>query len=395
MIHVYELGSYFAKQGFSVLCATLSYTSEIKELYSSAGIELVTVYDVPEGEHFDIIYGLHYPLYGYLFSKSVSCEKLIMSSLSGFLTIESYPLYWKDASLLLVNTKENKQQQIERLNIPEDKIYVLENLIPEKFSKYEYKREKRDIPSSPLNIIVVSNHAPKEIIDLQKFDDISVTFFGLGHSNYQLITPEVLSKYDVVITIGKTVQYSLGMGIPVYEYDRFGGLGYITIENFEDARGFNFSGRSSCRKISSDEIHNELIQGYDDSYNKSSQLKALALECFDEPTNLNRLLNVIDCSPSFSVASSQSDSNFHMYLLNNKDFCDYVFDLRNAIHKKDIHMQRQIEANNELQTALFEEHESTKKLTQSFDEINNAFFWKITKPIRSVLDYIKKTLNNS
>ena len=239
-----------------------------------------------------------------------------------------------------------------------------------------------------MNIIVVSNHAPREIIDLQKFEDISVTFFGLGCSNYQLITPEVLSKYDVVITIGKTVQYSLGMGIPVYEYDHFGGIGYITAENFEDTRKFNFSGRSSCRKISSEEIHNELIQGYDNSYNESSQLKTLALECFDEATNLNRLLSIIDCSPSFNAVSSQSSPNLQMYFLNNKDFCDYVFNLRNT----NAVLQN---TNTELQNALIAEHENTERITQSFNEISNAFFWKITKPIRSLLDYFKKPMRNS
>lgn len=99
------------------------------------------------------------------------------------------------------------------------------NPAPMNFVNSRYK------PSSQLkNILVVSNHPPGELndaINLMKEMGLNVALFGEMGDEYKSITPEILSQYDVVITIGKTVQYCLVMGVPVYIYDKFGGCGYL------------------------------------------------------------------------------------------------------------------------------------------------------------------------
>ena len=63
--------------------------------------------------------------------------------------------------------------------------------------------------------------------------------FGL-QSKVELVTPELIQKYDVVLTIGKTVQYALLGNKVVYCYDHFGGMGYLSLKNYEIARYHNF-----------------------------------------------------------------------------------------------------------------------------------------------------------
>lgn len=74
------------------------------------------------------------------------------------------------------------------------------------------------------------------------------------------VTPDLISQYDCVFTIGKTVQYCMISSTPVYVYDRFGGFGYLDAENFEKCAYANFSGRGGITK-SSEEIASEIIKG--------------------------------------------------------------------------------------------------------------------------------------
>lgn len=133
------------------------------------------------------------------------------------------------------------------------------NPAPMNFVNSRYK------PSSQLkNILVVSNHPPGEIndaINLMKEMGLNVALFGEMGDEYKSITPETLSQYDVVITIGKTVQYCLVMGVPVYIYDKFGGCGYLKNQNFRRAEKLNFSGRGFEKK-DSNSIVNDILNGY-------------------------------------------------------------------------------------------------------------------------------------
>lgn len=70
------------------------------------------------------------------------------------------------------------------------------------------------------------------------------------------ITGSELDKYEFVVTNGKTVQYCLRAGVPVYVYGPWGGPGWLTEKNFAQAEYFNFSGRGfdskSRREIEAD-----------------------------------------------------------------------------------------------------------------------------------------------
>lgn len=143
--------------------------------------------------------------------------------------------------------------------LPENRS-IFSNPAPRGYAELPDRRQSGD---KPRNVLVVSNHVPGELweaMDLLRQRDVTVTVFG-AQGRYSYITPEVLNEYDVVITIGKTVQYCLTAGIPVYVYDHFGGFGYLDDGNFEAAATNNFSGRGGVR-LSATEIAAAVVNGY-------------------------------------------------------------------------------------------------------------------------------------
>lgn len=122
-------------------------------------------------------------------------------------------------------------------------------------------------PSSVLKrLLVVTNHLPDDLRDaLARLpDSITVTQVGSQLSKGSRparILPSHLADADAVVTIGKTVQYALAAGRPVYCYDHFGGPGWLTPENFEESRAANFSGRHVGHK-DPDLIAQEMVGGY-------------------------------------------------------------------------------------------------------------------------------------
>ncbi|PJG86508.1 hypothetical protein CVP05_01505 [Conservatibacter flavescens] len=77
----------------------------------------------------------------------------------------------------------------------------------------------------------------------------------------QQVNPALIASYDVIISIGKTVQYALLGHKPVYCYDHFGGCGYLNADNFDKAKWHNFSGRGFDKKTA-EQIASELVDGF-------------------------------------------------------------------------------------------------------------------------------------
>jgi hypothetical protein len=130
------------------------------------------------------------------------------------------------------------------------RLQVLGNPAPAEFRKPLRK------PGQIKRITVVSNHIPSELVDALPTLRRRFTVELIGSQSElgatpRLVTPRVLADADAIITVGKTVQYSLSAGVPVYLYDHFGGPGWLTGDVFETAAWHNFSGRGFDRKSSS------------------------------------------------------------------------------------------------------------------------------------------------
>lgn len=123
------------------------------------------------------------------------------------------------------------------------------------------------MPSRPdqlTSILVVSNHLADDVsgaIELLRQSDIHVDHLGMG-GREQIVRSDVLTSHDAIISIGKTVQYGLALGIPVYVHDHFGGEGWLSGRNFENELRYNFSGRATGVKKSSSEIAREIQDGF-------------------------------------------------------------------------------------------------------------------------------------
>lgn len=152
------------------------------------------------------------------------------------------------------------QDRMREYGFPGHDIELFDNPAPDEFVFHE-----RRIPRSALRtILVVSNHPPVELRDAAAIlaaRGIVMEFAGLSDS-YGRITPQRIAKHDAVVTIGKTTQYALVMGVPVYSYDHFGGGGWILEKNLESEWYGNFAGRIARRVLSAEHIAEELEQGF-------------------------------------------------------------------------------------------------------------------------------------
>lgn len=184
---------------------------------------------------------------------------------------------------------------------------IFPNQFPAQFLREQPTAQK----SAPQRILIVSNHQPAgltEVATLLAEQGIEVTAIGKRSLNYELVTPDLLAAYDAVITIGKTVQYCFAMGIPVYVYDKFGGCGYLTEENYRPAYYANFSGRGFSHKTPA-EIARELVENFAAAQDFQSAHRRELLADFSLERNLPRLF--ADLPPSTAPhALTDTDFNF-------------------------------------------------------------------------------------
>ena len=245
----------FKRLNYDVTVGTFVCKNPLKLEFDKHSINVINLNAIKEKDFFDIIWSHHFTTIELcLFEKNISARKIIYSSLSPFNFLELPPLSIQEINLLLANSLENKNKLID-MGFSDKDILIFPNPVPESF----YHFPTRSITELK-KIAVVSNHVPEEIKDskiLFRKNNIDIVFFGADH-NYTLVTPNILYEFDAVITIGRTAQYCLSMGIPLYCYDYFGGPGWITKNNIKLSSEFNFSGRCVGTKKSAEEIFYEV-----------------------------------------------------------------------------------------------------------------------------------------
>lgn len=159
------------------------------------------------------------------------------------------------ADIVIANSPETANS-LSHLGAPFDDVIVVPNPAPQLF---ESARRKRT-PGALRNLLVVSNHLPIEVTEALaqlECNGVSVERVGLPDNSQRLSTID-LCKADAVLTIGKTVQYAFRAGCPVFNYDRFGGAGWLTPKNVERAERTNFSGRDNAGEWEVSTIRDEL-----------------------------------------------------------------------------------------------------------------------------------------
>lgn len=279
IIHILEIAEYFTKNGYDVSIAAFLITDEIKNYARERGIDLFLISDTDIEPVYDIYWGVHFLSMSYLISKGLKYNKIIYNCLSSSHSLELPPISEPELPIY-ANSLETANML--KNNTTHKNIHILQNLVPDIFLKEPVLKELD-------KVAVISNHVSSELRLLGAKLDID--YYGVGDI-YKKITPEILDKYSLVITIGKTVPYCLLRGIPVYVYDQ-NGPGYINKENLDMNAEYNFSGRP-WDYINSDELYEDIVLNYDKNQDMLYFLYEYAIENHLLSKQINQLLRNLD-----------------------------------------------------------------------------------------------------
>jgi len=183
---------------------------------------------------FDLLWIHHNALIHELGFRKRPHQRVVFNHMSSWIPDEWPKLAGYEMALsdvILANSCETRER-LESLGLSNVKLF--QNPAPIAF----------DISPSRVDALLVSNHEPAELAGVK-----GRRIGGRnGAGKQRRITPEDIAASAYVICNGKTVQYALRAGVPVYLYDSFGGPGWLTQENFNLAEWHNFSGRGFERK---------------------------------------------------------------------------------------------------------------------------------------------------
>ncbi|MHC4525837.1 MAG: glycosyltransferase family protein [Planctomycetota bacterium] len=220
-----EMALVFKELGYDLHVATFSYGEPIQKCFKDNGIKVFNVLEsaLPYSEY-DIAWCHHSPVLSHIVKQGVRLKNVILRTLSPYEPLEALPAYVDAVDIVLANSEETAERYYSEGWIKKEKIEVFPNSVLSDFFNESRLRQNQAIS----RIAVVSNHVPDELkkaVEIIRSRSVIVDILGRGGTP-KLVTPDVLKPYDLIITIGKTVQFCFAMRIPVYCYDRFGGPYY-------------------------------------------------------------------------------------------------------------------------------------------------------------------------
>ncbi len=273
-LHLLEMATEFARRGYEIVLAVFDFAYPLLPKAKDEGITVINAHTDPlPYKHFDIFFAQHYAVSDYIIiHNEFTFDRLAVSSLAFLEPLESPPIYAGEADVILFVSEETRKRHMPYLDdVNIENIQVFPNYAPREYFEAYRPKDQYDVH----NIAVISNHICEEVRDfwyIARANGLCVDSFGI-ETGAACITPELLSGYDVVITIGRSAQYCMAQGIPLYCYDYFGGPGFITKENFKKNKETNFSGRSVCAKKTGKQIFDEITQ---ENAIKTENIKYLA-----------------------------------------------------------------------------------------------------------------------
>ncbi|MGH7217932.1 MAG: hypothetical protein ACREGE_00590, partial [Candidatus Microsaccharimonas sp.] len=243
----------------------------------------------------------------------------------------------------------------------------------------------RDVPQ---DILIVSNHPPSELTEaasMLRKQGYRVTLMGEGQSEYKLVSPEFLNNFDVVVTIGKTVQYCLVMSMPVYLYDVWGGPGYLSENNISLAKQRNFSGRGFDKK-NPETIAKEIIEDYLGALQYQRSIHEYSLDNFTIRKVLPEILSGIK-----KKRLKQFSPYYEQFLIAILTMLKYKFYHENLLIFNQVENKRLNGENSRLTKNLedtFVEFEHYKQSIRTSPEYKVGKF--VVRPARAVKRFIKR-----
>ncbi|MFG1425598.1 glycosyltransferase family protein [Roseixanthobacter glucoisosaccharinicivorans] len=257
-----EFAEFFKQKGHQVDVFANYRGLPIRLLFKESGIIIETDPKNIRPMCYDLVYFQHHV--AGLFSYEAH-ENDVESSIFAFGHLSPTGFFesggWAHESILadvtLANSPETATALAQTgLTVP---VRVFHNAAPDTFHA-----KRTGLRATPGKILFVTNHSTPvclEAIEILKAD-FDVLHIGRGGDKVARVNRRMIREADIVVTIGKTVQYALAVGTPVYVYDHFGGPGYLSEENFQWAAAFNFSGRCHGRKLSGEALAADILAGY-------------------------------------------------------------------------------------------------------------------------------------
>lgn len=284
-LHTLEIAKLFAKRGYDVTIAVFSKAYPLLEKAQNIRVVACMEEELPYLEY-DIIFAQHYAVLDYLCCRyTLSYKKMIVSKLGVSDASEHLPFCVSKADLIFCVSEECADAIYKSIG-KDARVRVFKNSVSEEFfAGYEETTKVRTLRK----IAVISNHIPEEVQALaEKFSDICIDYIGV-QGTPRFVDAEVLKEYDLVITIGRTVQQCFALGIPVYVYDRFGGPGYINETNFALAEQNNFSGRGGFGFKTAVELTEDILGNYESNLKYLDKLHTIAEDEYSYDKNFARL----------------------------------------------------------------------------------------------------------
>lgn len=182
-------------------------------------------------EEFDIIWFHHQMIQNYIPPRG---QVVVANHMSMYVDIEKPKYNPHHVTHILANSAETRADMHIDYRI---RCELFQNPAP---SSWEHQSDVSQV--NDYDVLFISNHPPKELEQARnKFKSKSMGMgLGLSYNRLQYID---LHKIKFVVCNGKTVQYALRAGVPVFCYDQFGGPGWLNETNFQKAEWHNFSGR--------------------------------------------------------------------------------------------------------------------------------------------------------
>lgn len=368
-INCITIAKRFKEKGYEVYIGALDFGEPLINETKDLGFNFINLledkFDFSKTE-FDIVWIQHSFLLDWLiFEKNVQTNKIVYSSLSPKEIFECPPLYVNNLNIILANSMETKEA-IEKEGARNVQLF-------ENYSFESYFERNTDVQQLK-NIAVVSNHIPeeeKEAIKLLQDKGYNVDIYGLeGKKVY--ITDEVLSKYDTIITIGKTVQYAMSLAIPVYIYDVHGGPGYLRMENIEKSRQRNFSGRGFEKKTST-QICEEIEKQFMQTLAEKETIKKYAYENFCFEKIFDSFIEKLELTQEINLEQiKQEYEKYSRNILVSKKVTNYIIGRYNKIinhREEDIKILK----------------EEIEKRDNKINSITNSRTYKMYERIRKML----------
>ncbi|SIN70593.1 glycosyltransferase family protein [Agromyces cerinus] len=313
-----ELVEHFASTGSPVVVVTHAFESPMREEILNAGdVEVILMSDPNLSDRlgqydFELVW-IHHCVIPKIVAAGDIDAPIVFNHMSGVHPIEHPMLPSIErqlATLSLFNSEETMEAQSARgalASLSHERIRVFPNPAPDAFTAMPALNAR----ARP-RLAIVSNHIPDELLEAVALLEgrIDLDLFGesTAKATTQLsrITPSLLGEYDAVVTIGKTVQYALVGGRPVYCYDRFGGPGWLNPSNLEKSAHHNFSGRGFGQKTA-ETIADELENGLVDAKTHLDEIADRIGDCYLLSSQIPRVIESCRTSQRNTWALSRED----------------------------------------------------------------------------------------